>query len=109
MSILRFLGRIMILLSVALTAIGIYVWLGGRGNEPAGQVWFDAHQFSLNYTQVIIQRHLGLDGFWFDSVLPYLQRPAWEAILWGIIATLVLGGILLWLGRARRRRRTSGI
>ncbi|MEQ8441435.1 MAG: hypothetical protein RIM33_04085 [Alphaproteobacteria bacterium] len=109
MAILRFLGRVMIILSVALTAIGVFVWLDGRGNQPAGQVWFDMHQFSLNYAQVIVQRHLGLESFWFDQVLPYLQRPAWEAILWGVIATLVAGGFLLWLGRARRRRRTGGL
>lgn len=104
MAVLRFLGRLFTLLALFLLGLGIYIWLDGRATDKAGQVWFETSQFTLNYAQVIIQRHLGLDRFWFDSVLPYLQRPAWEAILWAVIALLIAGGVLIFLGRSRRRR-----
>ena len=78
-----------------LLGLGIYIWLDGRATDKAGQVWFEMSQFTLNYSQVIIQRHLGLDKFWFDSVLPYLQRPAWEAIHTGNRSDPLLRGGML--------------
>lgn len=104
MVVLRVLGRVLLGGALLLIALGVYLWLDGRVEQPMGRVWFELHLYSLNYSQVIVQRHLGLDTFWFDAVLPFLERPAWEAILWAVITFLIVGGILASLGRGRRRQ-----
>jgi hypothetical protein len=105
MALVRFVGRVFLALAVLLMGLGVYLWLIGRVEETAGRVWFDLHLPSLNYSQVVVQRHLGLESFWFDGVIPFLDRPAWEAILWAVIALLIVGGILASRGRRRRRMR----
>lgn len=105
MVVLRILGRVFTLTAIGFLVLGLYVWLDGRAMEKAGKVWFDLHHPSLNYAEVIVSRHLNMTDFWREKVLPFLQCPAWEALLWTIIALLVSGGVLVFLGRGRRRRR----
>lgn len=104
MIVLRIVGRVLLAAALLLIALGVYLWLDGRVEQPMGRVWFELHLLSLNYSQVIVQRHLGLDAFWFDAVLPFLEKPAWEAILWAVIALLIFGGVLAGSGRGRRRK-----
>ncbi|NMM43870.1 hypothetical protein HH303_05235 [Rhodospirillaceae bacterium KN72] len=104
MALLRGLGRLFLLIAVVFAGNGLYVWLSGNGGKPAGVVWFEQHHTSLNNAEVIVSRYLMVPGVWRDAVLPYLQRPAWEASLWGVIVCLIIGGLFVYLGRRRRRR-----
>ncbi len=104
MAILRFLGRLFVLLAFVCMALLIFVWLGGHATEPAGRVWFELHLTSLSNTEVFVARYLEAPEFWRDQAVPYLQLDAWEALLWPVILFMVLGGLLVYLGRRRRRR-----
>lgn len=105
MMVLRILGQVFTLMAIGFLGLGVFVWLDGRAMEPLGKIWFDLHLPSLNYAEVVVSRHLNMTEFWRDQVLPFLQCPAWEALLWIIIVLLLSGGILMFLGRGRRRRR----
>lgn len=108
MAVLRFFGQLFLTLSLLFVALGFFVWLDGRATQQAGRAWFELHLASLNYTEVIIARHLNLPGFWRDGVVPYLQLPAWEATLWPVIVFLILGGVLSVVGRRRSRKSGFG-
>ena len=106
MRVFSYIGRLLILLALALLGLGVYLWISGRDvTEQAGRLWYEAHVASLNFTQVIIQRHLRLPALWDEVVIPYLLlKPTWEAILWLFIVLMVLGGLLAIIGRPRQKR-----
>jgi hypothetical protein len=98
-------GQLFLVLAIFFGIVGIYIWLDGKAMVAAGRVWFDLHLPSLNYFEVIVSRHLHLTDFWQYQIMPYLQRPAWEASLWLVIVFLILGGLFSVIGRRYRRRR----
>ena len=107
MLLLRLIGRLFLILALALLGLGLALWLGGQDIMlPAGQLWFNLHVDSLQYAQVIIERHLGLSAFWQNWIQGgLLQLQAWDAILRLFVWLMVAAGILLILGRDRSRPR----
>jgi len=110
MVVLRVLGRLLIILSIIMLIGGVVVWLFGVDvTQPAGAAWYKAHVASLNFSQVIIQRHLHLPGLWDSVIVPHLlTRPVWEAIIIVFVAFLVLGELFLRIGRPRKRSSRFG-
>lgn len=110
MIVLRIIGRLLIILAMITLVGGLAVWLlGADVTLPTGKAWFDVHVASLNFSQVIIQRHLNLPGVWDSVVVPHLlARPVWEAITIVFVVLLLLGGLFVRLGRQRRRRSGFG-
>lgn len=106
MIVLTVIGRLLIVLALALLGLGVYLWLSGEQiTQAAGQLWFALDVGSLNFAQVIVQRHLSMPWLWDDFIVPHLLvLPAWEAILWVFIALMVLGGILSLPGRSKKHR-----
>ena len=110
MVVLRVLGRLLIILSIIMLIGGLAVWLFGVDvTRPTGAAWYQAHVASLNFSQVIIQRHLHLPGLWDSVIVPHLlTRPVWEAIVIVFVVFLVLGALFLRIGRRRRRSSRFG-
>lgn len=101
MTVLRLLGRLLLLLALVDVGLGVWVWLAGHDvTKAAGETWFALHTESLNLAQAVIQRYLH-PTLWDSIVVPILQRPFWEAVLLVFIALLVLGGLLRLIGRRR--------
>lgn len=109
MVILRIIGRLFIALALFTMVAGITIWLRGIDIMARfGQLWYNADIASISMAQVIVQRHLRIPAFWDGVIVPYLLlRPAWEAMIILFIVFLVLGGLLVRLGRRRRRSRRS--
>ena len=110
MIVLRILGRLLIILSMIVLIGGLAVWLFGADiTQPTGKTWFEAHVASLNFSQVIIQRHFHLPGLWDSVIVPHLlTRPVWEAIIIVFVVLLVLGGLFIRIGQPRQRRTGFG-
>ena len=106
MIVLVVIGRLLIVLALALLGLGVYLWLSGAEiTHPAGQLWFTLDVNSLNFAQVVVQRHLSMPWLWDDFIVAWLLvMPAWESILWVFMTLMILGGILGLPGRARRHR-----
>ena len=106
MVVLRFIGRLFIALALVTMVLGITIWLLGIDiMAKFGQVWANADITSINLAQVVVQRHLRIPAFWDSVIVPYLLlRPTWEAMITLFILFLVLGALLLRLGRRRQRR-----
>lgn len=107
MIVLRITGRLFIILAAITLLGGLSIWLFGADvTRPAGAAWFEAHVTSLNFSQVVIQRHLHLPAFWDSVIVPHLlSRPVWEGVIIVFVVFLVLGGLFLRLGRQRYYRR----
>jgi len=108
MIVLVVIGRLLIVLALALLGLGVYLWLSGAEiTQQTGQLWYNLHVASLNFSQVIVQKHLSMPFLWDDFIVPaLLNQPAWESILWVFITLMILGGIMSLPGRASRRHRT---
>lgn len=106
MIVLVVIGRILIVLALALLGLGVYLWLSGAEiTQAAGQLWFALHVESLNFAQVLVQRHLSMPWLWDEFIVTWLLvMPAWESILWVFMSLMILGGLLSLPGRARRQR-----
>ena len=109
MIVLRLLGRLFLTLALALLGLGVALWLAGQEiTTSAGALWYELHVPSLQYFQVVLERHLGLSGIWQDWIQNgLLQLPAWDAILRLFVWLMILAGILLFLGRDRNKPRHS--
>ena len=105
MVVLRILGRLLIILSTIMLIGGLADRpFGGDVTRPTGTAWYQAHVASLNFSQVIIQRHLHLPGLWDSVIVPHLlNRPVWEAIIIVFVVFLVLGALFLRIGRPRQQ------
>ena len=106
MVVLRFIGRLFIALALVTMVGAITIWLLGIDiMAKSGQLWANWDIASLNLAQVVVQRHLRIPAFWDSVIVPYLLlRPTWEAMIILFILFLVLGALLLRLGRRRPRR-----
>ena len=104
--VLRLIGRLFIAFALFTMVAGITIWLLGIDiMTQFGQLWYNADIGSINMAQTIVQRHLRIPVFWDSVIVPYLLlRPTWEAMITLFIVFLVLGGLLLRLGRRRARR-----
>ena len=109
MIVLRIIGRLLLILAMVMLIGGLAIWLFGADvTQATGKAWFEAHVASLNFSQVIVQRHLHLPGAW-DFIVKYLlTRPVWETIIIVFVVLLVLGGVLIRLGRPPQRRSGFG-
>lgn len=103
MFVLNYLGRFFIILALAVLGISVWLWLAGENiTLPGGQLWFTLDNATLNYFQVIVQRHLSAPALWDDFVVPYLlQPPAWKGLIGSFIALMIVGGILLLITKKR--------
>jgi len=106
MVVLRVTGRLFIILALITLIAGLAIWLFGADvTRPAGAAWFEAHVGSLNFSQVVVQRHLHLPALWDSVIVPHLlARPVWEAVIVFFVLFLVLGALLVRLGRPPSRR-----
>jgi len=106
MIIINYLGRFFIVLALAILGIAIWLWLMGENiTLPGGQLWFSLDNNSLNFLQVILQRHLSLPAFWDDFIVPYLlQPPAWKGLTGSFIFLMAIGGILIIMTKTRETR-----
>lgn len=99
MLFLRVLGVWSLLTAmVALTIDGTKSLASGEGQwiaTPLGEHWFKINAASLNASQAAIERHVH-PWLWDPGIISLLQVPSF--IFFG-----VLGLILFWLGRKRRR------
>ncbi|MCY4546844.1 MAG: hypothetical protein OXC28_00635 [Defluviicoccus sp.] len=96
--------RILVWLGAAFLAAGVAalgyelilaVQTGAWRIVPAGQIWFELHNPSLNLAQAIVQRYLH-PFLWDPLISGFLQWPLW-ASLGGV-------GIALMIVFGRRRR-----
>jgi ABC-type uncharacterized transport system permease subunit len=105
MIVLRIIGRLIIILAMVVLFGGLAIWLFGADvTQATGKAWFESHVASLNFSQVIVQRHLHLPAAWDFIVRHLLTRPVWETIIIVFVVWLVLGGVLIRLGRPPQRR-----
>ncbi len=105
MIVLRIIGRLLIILAMVMLLGGLAIWLFGADvTQATGKAWYEAHVASLNFSQVIVQRHLHLPAAWDFIVKHLLARPVWESIIIVFVILLVLGGLLIRFGRPRPRR-----
>ncbi|NKB55899.1 MAG: hypothetical protein GKS00_06150 [Alphaproteobacteria bacterium] len=109
MIVLRIIGRLLIILATITLLGGLVIWLFGADvTRPAGAAWYEAHVTSLNFSQVIVQRHLHIPAFWDSVIVPHLlARPVWEAVIIIFVVLLIMGGLFVRLGRQRHLRRSG--
>ncbi|WP_420548196.1 hypothetical protein [Curvivirga sp.] len=110
----RWFGKLCILSALILLGIGLYIWLSGEDiNKAAGQIWYQMHQPSLQYAQVIVERYLHASWFWTFFQNSILTLPAWDAIIRVFIALFLIGGIMIGLFKKPRslhhRNKNKGI
>ena len=104
MIVVKILAVFLLVLGLALLALGL--WLGFGGHDLAiagGQLWFALDKESLNTAQVVVQRYIYPD-LWDWIFVPLLLRPAWQALAIPTVGFLVLGGALFVLAQRRRRK-----
>lgn len=67
---------------------------------PLGEHWFKLHAASLSISQAAVERHVA-PWLWDPVIISLLQIPTW--VFFG-----VLGLLLYWLGRRRKRTNVYG-
>ena len=103
MKAVRWIGWVFLVLGLAMLGLGAWLWLGGYDIMlAAGQLWFDIDSPSLNTTQAVIQRYLHSE-IWDRVFVPLLLRPAWQAIAILVAVAVVIGALLVVVGRSRQR------
>ena len=106
MMVFSLFGRLFVLLALAVLAFGVYLWLVGYDvTMQGGLLWFQIDAPSLNLLQSLVQRFINA-SLWDEVLVDVLLRPAWESLLGAVILFLLIGGILMWIGGHRHRRRT---
>jgi hypothetical protein len=97
--IIRVLGALLILTALVAAGFEVAHWISAGSYKPVtpGGVWYAVHRASLNTAQAAVQRHLA-PWLWDPAIMWLLVQPAWAV-------AGVPGGLLLWLGRRRKRRR----
>jgi len=109
MIVLRIIGRLLFILAMVVLIGGLAIWLFGADvTQATGKAWFETHVASLNFSQVIVQRHLHLPSVWEFIVKHLLTRPVWETIIIVFVVLLILSGLLIRLGRPSPRRSSFG-
>ncbi len=99
MMMLRVLGAWSLILAMVILTIDATKSLATSEGQwiatPLGEHWFKLDAPSLNTAQAVIERYVS-PALWDPVILSILQVPSW--IFFG-----VLGLVLYWLGRKRRR------
>lgn len=99
MMMLRVLGAWSLILAMVIVTIdGTKSLASGEGQwiaTPLGEHWFKLHAPSLNTAQAAIERYVD-PLIWDPVIVSLLLAPSW-------IVFAVLGLLLYWLGRKRRR------
>ena len=100
--VLRVLGLWLVAGAVVMAVLdGARSIAGGAVSvTPLGELWFRVHPFSLNLSQAVIERNL-LPAIWDPGIVTVLLAPA-------ALVFLVLGLLLVLVGRRRRRRDPTG-
>jgi hypothetical protein len=102
--IVQIFGWAFILLGIMVTGLmGIMAAGGPPLTDPAGAVWAKFHSFSLGQFQVLVQRILRQPDLWDDYLVPALTAPAWQSMSVIAAVAFVLGVLLLYSARRRRR------
>lgn len=99
---LRWLGRLLILVGLVILAADAAAWMGG-GDErlsALGEWWFWLHKDSLQVLQPAIERHIS-PALWDPGIQTLLEWPA-------AIEFLLLGMFLIALSRLFRREPAEG-
>ena len=104
MIVARILGWILIAAAVVVAGVAFALWLSGHNFAlVAGQLWYQMSPDSLRATQALLQAiHPTL---WDYGLLPLLQRPVYQALTISFFAPFILGLILVFAFRQRKRRR----
>lgn len=100
-SLVRLVGFVLVLFGIALGVALVAVIVMGRGGDLLGQVWFDTHLQSLNLSQAITQRYIH-PALWDPGIVTLLGWPSWVALATVAIGALIVGWLLLALGRRRQ-------
>ena len=98
MMILRALGVSALLLAMVAFTIDATTSLASNDQwvlTPLGEHWFKLHAASLNVSQAAVERY-AYPFLWDPVIFTILQTPTW--VFFGLLGTL-----LYWLGRRRRR------
>ncbi|MBE9556273.1 MAG: hypothetical protein IMF08_05400 [Proteobacteria bacterium] len=102
--IVQIFGWAFLLLGVMTGGLmGIMAVNGPPLTDKAGAVWNKFHGFSLMQFQVFVQRTLGMPDLWDNYVVLALQAPAWLSMTGIVVASFILGALLLLSARSRRR------
>ncbi|MBL0898371.1 MAG: hypothetical protein IBJ17_06695 [Reyranella sp.] len=99
----RGLGWLLLALAVAVIVHDLLTWLS-EGRYPfatLGSLWSHVDPSSLGNTQTSMRRYLG-GGLWTWILRPLLAIPA-------VPAFLILGLLLLWIGRRDTGRPEPGL
>jgi hypothetical protein len=103
MVVFRALGWLFLALAVAVVVHDLLTWWS-QGRYPFstfGSLWAHLDPGSLGNTQTSARRHLS-GVLWTWMMRPLLTVPA-------VPAFLVLGGVLLWIGRRELGRPDPGV
>jgi hypothetical protein len=93
MLVLRIIGAVLLLVAATVFVLDMMPALNGNNWRLSsfGESWFKLHSYSLNLTQVIVQRHISPD-LWDDVLQPVLLYPTTVVLLVpGVIAWLIPG------------------
>ena len=91
--ILTWLGALFVAAGGIALAYELYLAVGAGAWRivPAGQIWFELHNPSLNLAQAIVQRYLH-PFLWDPLIAGFLQWPLWASLGGvGIALTIVFG------------------
>ena len=102
--IIQIIGWAFILLGIMTAGMmGIMAVGGPPLTESAGAVWSIFHGYSLGQFQVLVQRTLGLPDLWDNYLVPVLLAPAWQGMSAVVVVSVILGVLLLFSARSKRR------
>lgn len=102
--IIQMFGWAFILLGIMTAGMmGIMAVDGPPLTDPAGAVWIKLHAYSLGQFQVLVQRTLGMPDLWDNYLVPTLRAPAWQPMSAIVAVSFILGVLLLFSARSRRR------
>ena len=104
MIVARILGWILVAAAIVAAGVAFALWVSGHNFAlVAGQLWYQMSPESLRTTQSLLQAiHPAL---WDYGLLPLLQSPVYQALSISFFTPFVIGLVLLFAFRNRKRRR----
>jgi uncharacterized membrane protein YwaF len=105
----RILGWILLVAALAIAVTGVVLWIEGQNfAQLAGTLWCGLDDCeSLRTVQLGLQHYLH-PALWTYGLLPLLNKPAYQALLFAVLIPAIIGIALLVLGRKRDHRRRFG-